>query len=68
MIVYISVLVKTVIQFLKLLCLDSPQENWILTELLPKQLQWFPEKEKTKVGGGKAGGQVAGAESHDPVS
>ena len=40
MIVYISVIVKTVIQFLKLLCLDSTQENWILTELLPKQLQW----------------------------
>ena len=38
-----------------------------LTELLPKQLQWFPEKEKTKVGGGKAGGQVAEQPEADEV-
>ena len=48
-------------------CSDSTQENWIFTELLPKQLQWFSEKEKTTIGGGKAGGWVAEQQEADEV-
>ena len=57
--VYISVIVKTVIQFLKLLCLDSTEENWNLTELFQSSYSGQSEKESNKIGGGKAGGRVA---------
>ena len=66
--VYISVIVKTVIQFLKLLCLDSTQENWILQNSCRSSYSGRSEKEKALIGGDKAGGGVAEQPEADEIS